>query len=99
MENENKIDYLAKVLGLNLDDPKEQAFLEMHEDRYKIFDFLYHERIKQGYTLEDISKVLGISVLELDIIERESRDPKITTLIRYAEFLGVPLSFKINKDY
>lgn len=48
-------------------------------------------RLEKGMTLEKLAKLSGISKGHLSKIEREERDPKLTTLIQIALALKVDI--------
>lgn len=55
----------------------------------KIEILLKEVRLKKNITLEELSKLSGISKGHLSKIERQERDPKISTLIQIATALNV----------
>lgn len=56
-------------------------------------------RLEKGMTLETLSKLSGISKGHLSKIERQERDPKISTLVQIALALKVDIEklYKIKK--
>ena len=56
-------------------------------------------RLEKGMTLESLAKLSGISKGHLSKIERQERDPKLSTLIQIALALKVDIKelYKITK--
>ena len=71
----------------------------------KIGDFMKIEilvrkiRLKQNMTLETLAELSGISKGHLSKIERQERDPKLSTMIMIAKALKVDIEelYKIEK--
>lgn len=57
----------------------------------KIEILLKKVRLEKGMTLEKLARLSGISKGHLSKIEREERDPKLTTLIQIALALKVDI--------
>lgn len=55
----------------------------------KVEILLKKVRLEKNMTLENLSKLSGISKGHLSKIEREERDPKLTTLVQIALALKV----------
>ena len=57
------------------------------------------ERLEKGMTLETLSQLSGISKGHLSKIERQERDPKISTLVLIADALKVNVNdlYKIKR--
>ena len=58
----------------------------------KIEIFLKQIRLEKGMTLETLSQLSGISRGHLSKIERQEREPKISTLILIAKALKVDVN-------
>lgn len=56
-------------------------------------------RLKQNMTLETLAELSGISKGHLSKIERQERDPKLSTMIMIAKALNVDIEelYKIEK--
>ncbi len=48
-------------------------------------------RKKKGYSLEQLSKLSGISSSHLNYIEKNSKEPTISVLVRIAQALNVKI--------
>ncbi len=90
------MDALAEALGLDLADPTERALLDMHEQRYRVMDDLVRARLARGMSQEDVATALGVSRVAVSRMERENRDPRLSTLTRYASAVGY--SIKISAE-
>lgn len=65
----------------------------------KVEILLKQVRLEKGMTLETLSQLSGISKGHLSKIERQERDPKISTLVLIAEALKVDVNdlYKVEK--
>ena len=50
------------------------------------------ERTEQALSLEQLARLTGISAPALSLIETGKRDPRLTTLVRIAAALRVPIA-------
>ncbi len=68
-------------------------------DFMKIEILIKKIRLEQNMTLEALAKLSGISKGHLSKIERQERDPKLTTMIMISKALKVEISdlYKIIK--
>ena len=68
-------------------------------DFMKIEILIKKIRLEQNMTLEKLAKLSGISKGHLSKIERQERDPKLTTMIMISRALKVEISdlYKIIK--
>ncbi len=68
-------------------------------DFMKIEILIKKIRLEQNMTLETLAKLSGISKGHLSKIERQERDPKLTTMIMISRALKVEISdlYKIIK--
>lgn len=55
----------------------------------KIEMLLYEVRKKKGYSLQQLSKLTGISTSHLNYIEKNEKEPTISVLVRIATALNV----------
>lgn len=65
----------------------------------KVEILLRQVRLKKGMTLETLAQLSGISKGHLSKIERQERDPKISTLVLIADALKVNVNdlYKIKR--
>lgn len=68
-------------------------------DFMKVEILLKQVRLEKGMTLETLSQLSGISKGHLSKIERQERDPKISTLVLIADALKVNVNdlYKIKR--
>ena len=64
-------------------------------DFMKVEILLRQVRLKKGMTLETLAQLSGISKGHLSKIERQERDPKISTLV----LIAVALKVNVNDLY
>lgn len=57
----------------------------------KIEILLYEVRKKKGYSLQQLSKLTGISTSHLNYIEKNEKEPTISVLVRISIALNVRL--------
>ncbi|WP_223149219.1 helix-turn-helix transcriptional regulator [Changpingibacter yushuensis] len=84
---------LAKMLGLDLANPTDASAVDMEEARQRLIDKLLSIRNERGMTTQDVAAQLGISRQAVAKIEKGSRDPRLSTLIRYAMAVNAHISF------
>lgn len=61
----------------------------------KIEMLLYEVRKKKGYSLQQLSKLTGISTSHLNYIEKNEKEPTISVLVRIA----IALNVKVDELY
>jgi transcriptional regulator with XRE-family HTH domain len=61
----------------------------------QVVDALTSERIRQGLTQKTVAERMGVHPNFVQIVEYKQREPKISTLERYAEALGVRLEVSL----
>lgn len=62
------------------------------EERRQFADNLRSLRKRRGLSQEALGDVAGIHRTEVSLLERSGRDPRLSTLVRLARALGVPVS-------
>lgn len=63
----------------------------------QVVEALTRERIHQGLTQKTVAERMGVHPNFVQIIEYKQREPKISTLERYADALGVILEVSLHK--
>lgn len=91
-----RLDRLAASLGMDLMDPADQRALETFSEGRELLKRLIEGRKEQGYTQTHFAELLGISQSAVAKMESGDRDPRLSTLIRYALGLDVVLGHTIN---
>lgn len=61
----------------------------------QVVDALTQERIRQGLTQKTVAERMGVHPNFVQIVEYKQREPKISTLERYADALGVRLEVSL----
>lgn len=61
----------------------------------QVVDALTQERIRQGLTQKTVAERMGVHPNFVQIVEYKQREPKISTLERYAEALNVTLEVSL----
>ncbi|MFT3942220.1 MAG: helix-turn-helix domain-containing protein [Ancrocorticia sp.] len=89
---------LAKVLGLDLENPTDASAVDMEEARQRLIDQLIAIRKSRGMTGSDVARELGISRQAVSKIEHGSRDPHLSTLIRYAMAVKAHISLNATRE-
>lgn len=89
---------LAQALGLDLGTPSDASAVDMEEARHRLVDELVQIRKARGLSMQDVADELQISRQAVSKIERASRDPRISTLIRYAMAIGAHISFDARPE-
>lgn len=84
------------LFGIDMSDRRRRALRSMTQMRYGLMDRLVSLRKKQGMTQQDIADQLGISRVAVTRLESESRDPRLSTLIRYAYAVGAELDVTVG---
>lgn len=63
----------------------------------QVVDALVAERKRQGLTQKTVAARMGVGPNFVQIVEYQKREPKITTLERYASALGVVLEVTLKQ--
>lgn len=61
----------------------------------QVVEALTAERLRQGLTQKTVAERMGVHPNFVQIVEYKQREPKISTLERYAEALGVRLEVSL----
>lgn len=89
---------LAEILGIDLENPADASAVDMEETRQRLLDQLVEIRKSRGMTISSVAKELGISRQAASKIERGSRDPRLSTLIRYAMAVSAHISMDAKRE-
>lgn len=85
---------IAAISGYSEDDP---AIVGEHEDFSTYLDYtdaLVRERHRIGLSQADVAGRMGTTQSAVSDLERSGADPRVSTLMRYARALGIPLRFR-----
>ena len=61
----------------------------------QLVEALTKERVRQGLTQKTVAERMGVHPNFVQIVEYKTREPKISTLERYADALGVTLEVSL----
>lgn len=92
---------LAQALGMDLNSPSDASALDMEEARQNLVDGLVRIRKARGLSMQDVADELQISRQAVSKIERSNRDPRLSTLIRYAMAIGahIDLDARLEEEW
>lgn len=87
---------LAQSLGMDPSDPAQQRAMENFAESEALLRGLVAKRKSSGLTQEQFAELLGVSQSAVARIEAGDRDPRLSTLVRYALGLDVVISHLID---
>lgn len=64
----------------------------------QVVEALTRERVRLGLTQKTVAERMGVHPNFVQIVEYKKREPKISTLERYADALGVTLEVSLIKQ-
>lgn len=87
---------LLDMLGFNSDDPAVEQGRRHGAFIARLMDRLVGIREKYGLTQADVAARMGTTQSSVSNIERQAGDPRVSTLLRYADAVGAELDFNIT---
>lgn len=87
---------LDDFLGIDINDPGQRLALVQVEQDNDLLDRLICERARRGLSQAELGERIGISQSAVARIESGDRDPRISTLGRYAHALGVLIRHSVD---
>lgn len=87
---------LDDFLGIDLNDPGQRLALVQVEQDNDLLDRLICERTQRGLSQADLGERIGVSQSAVAHIESGDRDPRLSTLGRYAHGLGVLIRHSVD---
>lgn len=87
---------LLDILGLDPDDPAVKAGRRHGATIARLIDGLVHVREKHDLTQAQVAERMETTQSSVSNIERQSGDPKLSTLLRYADAVGAEIDFMIT---
>lgn len=88
---------LAEILGIDPTTPQARlAVAQALADRELLRD-LVRERVRQRLSQQDVADRLGISQPTVAAFERHDSDPKLSTIRRYAQAIGVMVNHEVSR--
>src|SRR5260370_7030720 len=90
MQKKDDLDeFIARRTAMNPEFPK---LMKAAIETRRLVRQLAAERERQGLSQEKVAAALGTKQPNVARLERGAVDPKHTTLVRYASFLGLPIT-------
>lgn len=84
------------VLNTNITDPMQRLAIAQVEQHSEMLDELVDIR-RRRMTQDEMAKRMGITQGAVARIEAGDRDPRLSTLGRYAHALGVLIKYKVDR--
>lgn len=85
---------LEELLGLSNRDPQQQLASDLADEFEELVDDLVALRRKY-YTQEQIARIMGVSQSAVARIESGERDPRLSTVRRYALAISARITTKV----
>lgn len=82
-------DALLAELGLDPHDVNVRLAMDLAQENHDLIIDLIRLRREQGLTQIDIAERLGVTQSSISGFERAGNDPRLSTLRRYAQAIGV----------
>jgi DNA-binding XRE family transcriptional regulator len=92
------MDALAKLLDLDPNDPEIKRAQFLVEQDYQLLRKLVELRKQLGITQAMIAERLGLTQPTVASFERYDADPKLSTIRRYAQVVGLLVGHKVEVD-
>lgn len=87
---------LEEMLGIDASNPRQQHAIRQVEADWRLIQQLVQSRIDAGMTQEQVAHGMGISQAAVARIESGTRDPRLSTLRRYAIAVGAMVSHDVQ---
>jgi DNA-binding XRE family transcriptional regulator len=92
------MDSLAELLDVDPHDPEVRRARFLAEEDYQLLRKLIELRKQLGVTQAMVAERLGISQPSVAAFERYDSDPKLSTIRRYAQVVGLLVGHKVDVD-
>lgn len=89
---------LAQLLGISEDAPEVRRALALAEGDHQFLRTLVSERKRLKLTQSEVAERLGISQASVAAFERYDNDPKLSTIRRYAQVVGLLVAHCVEPD-
>lgn len=89
---------LAALLGIEHDDPEVRRAIALAEGDHHFLRALVQARKNLGLTQAQVADRLGISQASIAAFERYDNDPKLSTIRRYAQVVGLLIAHHVEPD-
>lgn len=87
---------LDELLGIDPTDPQERQIEMLVTEDEDFLNELRKHRIHNGMTQRQVAEILGVSPSAIAHIESGDRDPRLSTLRRYAFAVGATYSHDVK---
>lgn len=89
---------VGALLGLDEADPVQRLATDLARSDRRFIDRLVAVRRQKGLTQAEVSARMGVSQGAVSQFESGDRDPKLSTIRRYALAVGVPIEHRVVTD-
>lgn len=89
---------INQMLGIDTDDPGQWLALELMREERKMLSRLVEIR-NGNFTQKQVGDLMGVSQSAVAKIETGDRDPRLSTLRRYAAALGVLIRYDVQEEH
>jgi len=90
---------LAEIAGIDPADPEVRLALELARGDRALLRGLVKERLRQQLSQHDVAERLGLTQPTVAAFERHDSDPKLSTIRRYAQVIGVMVSHEVERRW
>lgn len=87
---------LDELLGIDSTDPQERQIETLAMEDEHFLNELRKRRIDNGMTQRQVAEILGVSPSAIAHIESGDRDPRLSTLRRYAFAVGATYAHEVK---
>lgn len=87
---------LDQLLGIDRRDPKTRLALHLVDEDHRLVESLIRLRRASGLTQQDVAERMGVTQSAVARIETSQRDPRLSTLRRYAMAVGACVSHTVE---
>jgi DNA-binding XRE family transcriptional regulator len=89
---------LEEILGIDPQDPETMRSMSLTETDHQFLRRLVGLRRDMGLTQQDVADRLGITQASVAAFERYDNDPKLSTIRRYAQVVGLLIAHRVEVD-
>ena len=89
---------LGALLGIDESDPQGRRAMALAEGDHEFLRLLVGQRKKLGVTQAQVAERLGITQASVAAFERYDNDPKLSTIRRYAQVVGLLIAHHVEAD-
>lgn len=89
---------IEEILGVESSNPEFQRSLVLAENDHQFLRDLVAMRRKLGLTQQDVADRQGVAQATVAAFERYDNDPKLSTIRRYAQVVGILIAHHVEAD-